>query len=95
MGDGNLDFGRGMSVGVRAIASPRSTDASRSLSGTARLLSSSAAALETSVSCPSSRGGGGGSDRAKLCEATVGWTSGMTLFSHVEARGNGPLATYM
>ena len=77
MGDADMDFGRGMSSGVRAIASPRSTDASRSLSATARLLGSSAAALETSMSSPSSRGGGGGggSGCAKLCEATVGWTS--------------------
>lgn len=73
-GDGDLDFGRDASPGVRATVSPRSTDTSRSASGTMRL-SCSSGGTWTFVSSPSSCGGGGGSTDTKLCEAPRGWTS--------------------
>jgi hypothetical protein len=70
MGDADLDFGRGVSPGVQVTASPRSTDKSKSKSGTVRLLCSSEGP-ETPASSPSSCGGGGSSG-TKLCEAFVG-----------------------
>ena len=54
------DVGRGASGVVgRPIASPRSVDISKSLSGTMRSVVASAT-LGSSASCPFRRGGGGG-----------------------------------
>jgi hypothetical protein len=73
MGVVNLDFGWGVSAGGRAIASPRSVDMSKSLSGTMRPVGASAA-LGASASSLSRRGGGGGGSGA-LRVASVGCAS--------------------
>ena len=76
MGDVNLDFcGRVWSngAGERAIASPRSVDISRSLSGTTRPVEASEV-LGASASFRPSRGGGDGSSVA-LCVASAGCAS--------------------
>jgi hypothetical protein len=73
MGVANLDFCWGVSVGGgRAIASPRSVDMSKSLSGTMRPVGASAA-LGASASSLSRRGGGGGSGALRV--ASVGCAS--------------------
>jgi hypothetical protein len=76
MGDVDLDFGgRGVSsAGGRAIASPRSVDKSKSLSGTRRPVEASEV-LGASVSSLSSGGGGGGGSGVALCVASAGFAS--------------------
>jgi hypothetical protein len=68
-GDVDLDVGRGVSADVRATTSPRSTDTSRSPSGTVRLPGSSGR-FEALVS--SSSAGRVGRIDAKWGEASVG-----------------------
>ena len=76
MGEVNLDFCwrvRSNGAGERAIASPRSVDISRSLSGTTRPVEASEV-LGASASFRPSWGGGGGNSVA-LCVASAGCAS--------------------
>jgi hypothetical protein len=72
---GNDFCGRGVSsAGGRAIASPRSVDISKSLSGATRPVEASEA-LGASASSPSSGCGGGGGSGVALCVASAGCAS--------------------